>query len=103
MKTGNRPLENVAMFKYLGTVTNQNLIHEEIKGRLTSGNACYRSVQNRLSSCLLSKIVKIRIHKTVILPIVLYGHESWSLTVRKAQTEDVCEQGAEKNIWTHEG
>jgi hypothetical protein len=39
------------------TVTNQNLIQEEIKRRLNSGNACYHSVHNLLSSCLLSKIV----------------------------------------------
>jgi hypothetical protein len=43
-------------FKYLGTtVTNQNLIQEDIKRRLNSGNACYHSVQNLLSSRLLSK------------------------------------------------
>jgi hypothetical protein len=62
IKIGDRLFENVAQFKYLGpTVTNQNLIQEEIKRRLNSGNACYRSVQNLWSSRLLSKNVKIRI------------------------------------------
>jgi hypothetical protein len=49
------------------------LICEEIKRRLNSGNACYHSAQNLLSSRLLSKNVKIRIYKTIILPVVLYG------------------------------
>jgi hypothetical protein len=65
------------------TVTNQNLIQEEIKRRLNSGNACYHSVQNLLSSHLLSKNVKFRIYKTIILPVVLYGCEKWSLSVRE--------------------
>jgi hypothetical protein len=64
------------------TVTNQNLIQEEIKRRLNSGNACYHSVQKLLFSHLLSKKVKVRIYKT-ILPVVLYGCETWSLTVRE--------------------
>jgi hypothetical protein len=50
--------------------------------RLNSGNACYHSVQNLLSSRLLSKNIKIRIYKTIILPVILYGCENWSLTLR---------------------
>jgi hypothetical protein len=67
------------------TVTNQNLIQEEIKRRFNSGNACYHSVQNLLSSHLLLKNVKVRIYKTIILPVVLliYGCETWSLTLRE--------------------
>jgi hypothetical protein len=66
IKIGNRCFGNVEQFRYLGTtITNQNLIQEEIKKRLNSGNACYHSVQNLLSSRLLSKNIKIRIYKTI--------------------------------------
>jgi hypothetical protein len=59
IKIANRSFENVSQFKYLGTtVTNQNLVEEEIKRRLNSDNACYRSAQNLLSSRLLSKKLK---------------------------------------------
>jgi hypothetical protein len=84
IKIENRSFENVSQFEYLGTtVTNQNLIQEVIKRTLNSGNACYHSVQNLLSSRLLSKNVKVRIYKSIILPVVLYGCETWSLRVRE--------------------
>jgi hypothetical protein len=74
----------VEQFRYLGmTITNQNLIQEEIKRRLNSGNAYYHSVQNLLSSPLLSENIKIRMYKTIILPVVLYGCETWLLTLRE--------------------
>jgi hypothetical protein len=73
----------VEQFKYLGrTLTNQNSIQEEIKSRLKSGNACYHSVQDRLSSSLLSKNTKIKINRTINLPVVLYGCETLSVTLR---------------------
>jgi hypothetical protein len=50
--------------------------------RLDSRNICYHSVQNLFFSRLPSKNVKIRIYKTIILPVVLYGCETWSLTLR---------------------
>jgi hypothetical protein len=89
---GNKLYETVEEFKYLGTtLTNQNYIQEEIKGRLKSGNACYHSVQNLLSSSLLSKSVKIKIYKTIILPDVLYGCEACSITLRKECMQTVFE------------
>jgi hypothetical protein len=79
IRIANGSFENVATFKYFGmTLTNQNDIHDEIKTRLNSGNACYYSVQNILSSRLIQKKFKIKIYKTVILPVVLYGYETWS-------------------------
>ena len=65
------------------TLTNKNSIQEEIKSRLKLGNACYYSVKNLLSSSLLSKKLKIKIYRTIILLIVLYGCETWSLTLRE--------------------
>ena len=63
VRIGNSTFERVEEFKYLGTtLTNQNSITEEIKSRLRSGNACYHSVQNLLSSRLLSKNLKIKIY-----------------------------------------
>jgi len=77
MKIDNSSIERVEGFKYLGTVlTNQNSIQEEIKSGLNLGNACYYSVQNLLSSRLLSKNLKIKIYRTIILPAVLYGCET---------------------------
>jgi hypothetical protein len=60
----------------------KNPSHEEIRSRLNSGNACYHAVQNLLSSRLLSINVKIKTYKTIILPVVLNGCETLSLTLR---------------------
>jgi hypothetical protein len=71
VKTDSGPVERVEEFKYLGTtLTDQHSIQEEIKSRLKLGNACYNSVQNLLSSSLLSKKLKIKIHRTIIFPVV---------------------------------
>jgi hypothetical protein len=89
VKIGNNSFEKVEEFKYLGrTLTNQNSIQEEIKSRrLKSGNACYHSVQH----LLLSKNLKIKIYRTIILPVVLYGCETWSLTLREERRLKVSE------------
>jgi hypothetical protein len=50
--------------------------------RLNSGNACYHTVHNLLSLRLMSKNAKIRIYMTIILPVVLYGCDTWYLTLR---------------------
>jgi hypothetical protein len=67
--------ENMAKFE----VPSQNYIHEEIKSNLTARHAWFLTVQNPLPSRLLSNNLKIK----EILPVVLYGCESWSLAVRE--------------------
>jgi hypothetical protein len=64
---------------------------EEIKMKLNSGNACYHSAQNLLSSRLLSRNIKIRIYETIILFVVLYGFATWSLTLREQHIRRVFE------------
>jgi hypothetical protein len=81
------------------TLTNQNDIHDEIKSRLNSGNACYYSVHNLLSFCLISKNLKIKIYETVILPVVLYGCETWSLTLREKHRLRVFENRVLRRIF----
>ena len=70
---------------------NQNSIQEEIKSRFKSGDACYHSVQNILSFSLLSRNVKIKIYRTIILLIILYGCETWSFILRE-----------ERKLWVFE-
>ena len=68
VRIDNSTFERVEEFKYLGTnLTNQNSIAEEIKSRLRSGNDCYHSMQNLLSSRLLSKNLKIKIRTYIEL------------------------------------
>jgi len=92
LRNDNSTFDRVEEFKYLGTtLTNQNSIAEEIKSRLRSGNTCYHSVQNLLSSRLLSKNLKNKINRTLILLLVLYGCEIWWLTLRKERKLRVFE------------
>jgi hypothetical protein len=70
-----------------------------MKRRLNSGNACYHSVQNLLSSRLLSETLKIGLYKTIILPVVLYGCETWSLTLREEHRLRVFENKVLRRIF----
>ena len=81
------------------TLTDKNSIADEIKSSLRSGNASYHSVQNLLSSRLLSNNLKIKIYKTIILPVVLYGCEVWSLTLGEERKLRVFENMVLRSIF----
>jgi len=99
-KTDNSSFERVEEFKYLRTtLTNPNSIQEEIRNRFYSGNACYHLVQNLLYSSFLSKNLKIKIYRTIILPVVLYRCETWSLTLREERRLRVFENRVLREIF----
>ena len=82
IRIDNSSCKRVEEFKYLRrTLSHQNSILEEIKSRLKSGNAGYHSVQNLLSSILRFKNGTIKIYRTIIFPVVLYGCKTWSQTL----------------------
>ena len=66
---------------------------------MKSGNACYCSVQNVLSSILLSRNIKIKIYRTIILPDVLHRCETWSLTLREERRLRVFENRVLRGIF----
>ncbi|KAJ4432176.1 hypothetical protein ANN_20792 [Periplaneta americana] len=100
IKIGHLSFEEVEKFKYLGeTLTNINDTQEEIKHRINMGNACHYSVEKLLSSSLLSKNLKVRIYKTVILPVVLYGCETCTLTLREEHRLRVFENKVLRKIF----
>jgi hypothetical protein len=73
------------------TLKNQIHIHKGIRSKLTLGNSCYHRVQNLFSPPFLSKNVKIKIYKTIILPLLFYEYETWSLKLRAEQRLRVFE------------
>jgi hypothetical protein len=100
IKIADRSFADVAKFMYLGTtLTDENYMHEEIGSRLNSGNACYRLVQSLLSSRLLSRTLKVKIYKTIILPVALYGCETWSVTLREEHRPRVFENRVLRRIF----
>jgi hypothetical protein len=84
-------------------ITNQNVIQEEIKRRLNSCNAYYHSVQDLLPLHMLSENVKIRIYKTIIMPVLLYRYEIWSLTLRVEHRLKVFENRVLRRILEPKG
>ena len=75
------------------------VLEHDIKSRLKSENACYHSVQNNLSSRLLPKYIKTEICRIIILPVVVYGCETWSLTLREERRLRVFENMVLRRIF----
>jgi hypothetical protein len=75
------------------------LFDREIKSRLNSWNACYHWVQSLLSSRLLSRNVKVKIYKTIIQPLVLYGCKTWSITLGEEHRLRVFENRVLRRIF----
>jgi len=100
MEIDNSSFEREKDFKYLETnLTDQNFIQGEIKSRLKSGHACYHSMQNLLPFRLLSKNLKIKMYRTIILPVVLHGCETWSLALREKRRLRFCENRVLRRIF----
>jgi hypothetical protein len=100
IKINNNSFEIVETFKYLGTtLTNKNSVQGEFKSRLKSGDACYHSVQNLLSSSLLSLNLKVKVCRTIILPVVWYECETWSLEFRDEESLTLLENMALKKTF----
>jgi hypothetical protein len=100
MKIGNKSFDRVEQFTYLGTTsTNESSNQEEIKSRLKSVTAYHHSVQKLLFSNLLSENMKIRMYGTIIWPVVLYGCDTWFLTLTDEHRVRVFENRVLKKIF----
>jgi hypothetical protein len=98
IKIVKRSFANVTKFKYLGTtLAGQNCMHEEVKSRLNSGNACNHS--SLLSSHVLSRNLKVKIFKTIILSVILYWCETWSVILREEHRLRVFEKRVLRRIF----
>ena len=99
IKIDNKSFERAEQFRYFITVlTNQNRIQEEIKSMLKSGNFSCHLMQNLLPSCLLSKNIRLR-YTELILPVVLYRCETWSLTLQEEWRLRVFENRVPRRIF----
>ena len=100
MKVDNGSFERVEEFKYFGTIlTNQNLFWKKLRADKSQGMLAVFRCKIFLSSSLLSKNFNIKIRTTIILPVVLYGCETWSRTLREERMLRVFEKGVMRRIF----
>lgn len=92
--------EAVNEFVYLGTsITNTNNVSSEIKRRITLANRCYYGLNRQLSSRALSRRTKLSLYKTLILPVLLYGAEAWTMTAADEQSLGTFERKILRKIF----
>lgn len=76
--------KEVETFTYLGTVmTRRPGSEEEIKARISAGSKSAFALKSVISGNMFSRAVKLRIYKTIIRPVVMYGSEVWTLKKRE--------------------
>jgi hypothetical protein len=81
--------EHVHTFTYLGTKINkENDITEEVQNKIAAANRCNFSLQKYFKSNFISR-TKILLYKTLVLPIILYGAECWTLSQTNEKIVDV--------------
>jgi hypothetical protein len=101
-KIRNESIKRVEHLKYLIThLANQNSIQEEFRRRLKSGSDCYLLLKIILPYRFLSKRINIQIYRTVSLPVVLYGHETWYLTLTVERRMRVFENRVQRKPFGH--
>lgn len=92
--------EEVDKSKYLGTVFyRKSDIKGEIRQRLMAGNRCIGSLNRILRSKTISRNLKVRIYRTVIRPIVIYGSEVWTMKAEEQKMLGVWERKVLRKIF----
>lgn len=100
LAAGDHTFESVKEFVYLGSaITNNNNVSLEIKRRITLANRCYFGLSRQMNSRALSRRTKIALYKTLILPVLLYGAEAWTVSQTDAAALGVFERKILRKIF----
>jgi hypothetical protein len=102
IKIGDHEIERVQEFKYLETQVHvHNIMKEEINSRIEQRNIFFYANKNLLGNKLLTRKAKIKLYKLVILPVVTYGCETWSMNEVEEKTKNIKEESVTQNFWTN--